>query len=181
MPTDRNLNSFTTITSPGGLPKVNSIFDFSADALAQLRLWLEQNPPAIGISNILGFSQFTANSNSVITAETTTSASYTDLATVGPTLTGLPDGQYIILYGAASSSSATGTQTAFVSVSVNGATAVDNDGAENQNNAIASVARAITSTLSNGGNNTITLKYRSTSGTATFAFRWLIALKFDNK
>ena len=182
MPTDRDPNLFPKIGPAGPLPKVNSIFDFSADALAQLRLWLEQNPPAIGISNILGFSQFTAEGASpVITQETTTSGTYTDLATVGPTITGLSDGQYVILFGSLASTSVAGT-AAIMSVQLNSATASDNDLAQSQSTNPTSIARGIVKTLANSGNNTITAKYRTDgTHTGTFSNRWLVALKFANK
>ena len=36
-------------------PLVKNIFDFSAEALGQIRTWLEQNPPAIPVTQIIGF------------------------------------------------------------------------------------------------------------------------------
>jgi hypothetical protein len=45
---------FPELGPPGQKPIVNSIFDFSDQALAGLRLYLEQNPPAIPITSILG-------------------------------------------------------------------------------------------------------------------------------
>ena len=57
MATDRQTDTFAQFTPPGKLPKVNSIFDFSDQALAGLRLWLEQNPPAIAVTSIIGFKQ----------------------------------------------------------------------------------------------------------------------------
>lgn len=55
--TDRIEGGFPTLTSPGGTPKITSIFDCSAEFLGQLRLWIEQNPPSISVKNILGFNQ----------------------------------------------------------------------------------------------------------------------------
>lgn len=34
---------WTTASAPGGIPKITSIFDFSAEALGQLKVWLEQS------------------------------------------------------------------------------------------------------------------------------------------
>src|SRR5438132_8766379 len=64
--------------------------------------------------------------SSVATAQNTTNGAYVDLATVGPTITGLPDGVYLIFHGAAL---VTGTadQQAFQSVSFNGAGPSDAD------------------------------------------------------
>jgi hypothetical protein len=46
---------FPTLRAPGGVPKIHSIFDFTAEALGQLRLWLEMNPPSIPVDQVLGF------------------------------------------------------------------------------------------------------------------------------
>lgn len=177
-----NNNDFATLTPPGQVPKIDSIFDVSAKFLAEFRLWLEQNPPAIGIKNILGFSQFTAQAASpVATQETTSSTAYVDLATVGPTLTNLPDGQYIIVFGCAAANNTAGIGSR-MSVQVNGTAAVDADnclmsGAENSG-----LARVVVKTLNNSGNNTVTAKYRcgNAAATAFFQVRWLVALKFTN-
>jgi hypothetical protein len=37
------------------LPAVRSIFDLSSEALGQLRTWLEQNPPSIPVTQIIGY------------------------------------------------------------------------------------------------------------------------------
>jgi microcystin-dependent protein len=37
------------------LPIVKNIFDLSSEALGQIRAWLEQNPPAIPITQVIGF------------------------------------------------------------------------------------------------------------------------------
>lgn len=41
------------------IPVVRSIFDFSAEALGELKTWLEQNPPSLAITSLLGYSQLT--------------------------------------------------------------------------------------------------------------------------
>lgn len=171
---------FGTLTAPGGTPKITSIFDFSAEALGELRLWLEQNPPAIGISNILGFSQFTAQPATTISvSESTTSATYTDLLTVGPALTGLPDGKYMLIFGGLVTSSAAGS--AWMAPQINATAASDTNGLSCGAGTTNSGAFACTVTLS-GGSNTITMKYRTDSGaTGTYTRRWLIALRYANK
>lgn len=45
------------------LPVVRSIFDFSAEALGELKTWLEQNPPAIPVTQVIGY---TTNAQSVL-------------------------------------------------------------------------------------------------------------------
>ena len=65
-----------------------------------LQSWLEANPPLLPISQIVGFSQFTTVvANARRLAETTTSQRLTNLATVGPQLTGLSDGIYDVIVG----------------------------------------------------------------------------------
>lgn len=161
-------------------PVVNSIFDFSADALGQLRTWLEQNPPAIPVTQILGFSQFTAASAPYIgTTETTTSLSFSDLATVGPTISGLSDGQYIIMFGAAASA-ASGDE-ADMGIQINGANVDPTQTVVTLSTSFTPAAMAVVTRLSGGGNNTIVAKYLSLKGgTASFGRRWMIALRFSN-
>lgn len=132
------------------------------------------------IGQIIGFSQFTVQSDFVITSESTASLVYTNLATVGPTLTGIPDGQYLLAFGAQTSVT---NDTASMSVSVNGVAASDNDSATiGTTGAVGgNIVRFISSTLSTGGNNSVTVKYRTNNGTVVpFLRRWLIALKYAN-
>jgi hypothetical protein len=169
-------------------PVVRNIFDFSTEALGELRTWLEQNPPAVTISSIIGFDQFTANvATDVGTNETTTSSTYVDLATVGPSLSGIPDGKYLVMFGF--TGKWTVAQTGQVmSVAMNGAAASDADacfvtptttgGAGTE----ASTMRVVAKTLSSGSNSIVS-KYRATQAgnTANFEFRWLVALRYANK
>lgn len=45
----------------GGAPFVTSIFDFSDEALQGIRNYLEINPPALPLANVLGYSSFVNN------------------------------------------------------------------------------------------------------------------------
>lgn len=165
----------------GQIPVVRSIFDFSAEALGELKTWLEQNPPSLAITSILGFTQFTATHAEVGTRETTTSATYADLATVGPTLTGVGPGTYVILYGAGSFNSAA-ANACWISVSLNGAAATDGDGSRVDSLATTgeqSQVRGLVKTLSLASNS-VTVKYKTGGGTASFENRWLIAIKAAN-
>jgi hypothetical protein len=143
--------------------------------------WITQDGIDIPISQVIGFAQFTAQTNVVpsLAGETTTSTSYTNLATSGPSLTSLPDGEYLLLYGSFCKSSVSGDST-ILSPSVNGAAASDDDLAGTQSSVLTSAARATTKSLSNGGNNTLDLKYRVTAGTGTYTHRFLVALKYAN-
>jgi hypothetical protein len=179
---EEDQHDFTQATLPGKQPVITSILrDFSAEALNELRQWLEVNPPAIPIYQLPGFTQFTAKASAPINvAESTTSASFVDLATVGPTLDRLPDGQYLVLWGALISTS--GPNAAYMGVSVNaGAVDVVNL-LSTLGTALAPGAYATTKTLNGGGNNTIRAKYAvQTAGqTGTFHLRWIVALKFAN-
>lgn len=144
--------------------------------------YLAVNQPQIPISNIFGFSQFTAKEGNTISSptETTTSTSYTDLPTVGPTITGLPDGKYVIFFGNTSSTSSSSAQ-ATTSVKVNSIEASDTDMLLNGSTVTVPVSRAILKTLSNGGNNTLAMRYKVfTAGTGSFRDRWMIALRYAN-
>ena len=163
------------------IPIIQNIFGVSSDFLGQLRTWLEQNPPSIPVTQILGFTQFAVQlATSVETTETTVSDTYADLATVGPTLTGLSDGKYLVLFGCSAKGSIAGSG-GLMGIATDTAVASDNEQAGNTYTDFVSVVRATTKTLSNG-NNTITAKYRrnNATGTASFAHRWLIALRYAN-
>lgn len=164
------------------IPLVKDIFGVSADFLGQLRTWFEQNPPAIPVSQIIGFNQFTAQNASVLTQETTTSTTFADLATVGPTLSSLPDGQYLFFLGCVAFNSGAGNQLT-MSIDVNSAGASSSDQTAADGPAATykvNLVRVVAKTLDNGGNNTVTCKYRVSAGTGTFLNRWLIAIRFSN-
>lgn len=142
--------------------------------------YLALNQPPISISQVFGFNQFTAQTDFQGTAAaTTTSVTYTDLSDgAGPQLTGLPDGQYLFWFGGTLKNA---TNSAFVSIDVNGAGATDAEGTfGGQFSGYCGVSRGITKTLNGGGNNTVTLKYRVTGGTGEWWYRSLIALRFGN-
>lgn len=169
----------------GQIPVITSILkDFSAEALGELRTWLEQNPPAVTISSIIGFEQFTVQVGTyVATQETTTSTTFTNLATVGPSLPELPNGQYIFAFGAIAFTDTALGFAARMSIDINGAGASTSDACATTiaSPGLTSISRITTATLS-AGNNTVTAKYLSDNNahTMTFGNRWLIALKYAN-
>lgn len=132
------------------------------------------------IGQIVGFSQFVIQEATEIGGnETTTSGSYTDLATVGPTLSGLPDGKYALFFGATVSSSSSGI-SAYMGLELNGT------GPTTSTQLISSAAvpvqamRVSVATLSSG-NNDVTVKYKTDLGvTGTYGNRYLYALKIAN-
>lgn len=145
--------------------------------------YIEVNPPLLPISQIAGFSQFTAQPADFVAAtETTTSTTYGDLATVGPVLSGLPDGQYLFYYGCASKVGTVDSgQEADMSISVNASTPADMDAVitEIQNYGMGMIV--VAKTLAAGGNNTVQAKYKSVDGSEVgFARRWMIGLRFAN-
>lgn len=137
----------------------------------------------IPVSQLLGYSQNQAQqATTVATAETTTSTSFTDLATTGPTLTGLPDGQYQVAFGATFDFSVGGAANAFMGVKANSTEAADNDSIfwNVPLGDFVPGTRVHTFTLTNGGNNTLTARYRVTGSTGRWRNRWLAAVRVAN-
>jgi hypothetical protein len=118
----------------------------------------------------------------VATSQTTTSLTYTDLATVGPSVTlTLPAGAtkaLVVLTAAANGS--VGNSFAFMSVAVSGASTVPpsdaNAYAVAGNDPVRASATVLISGLSSAGSLTFTAKYRVSSGTATFSTRDITVL-----
>lgn len=166
--------------------QIERLFGDPTELPAIFRQWLisyiEANPPLLPISQITGFSQFIARNDTkgTTSSESTSSATYVDLATSGPSLTDLSDGIYLIIHGARITAGPSGEQ-GYQSISVNGGAASDDDSAENENSKAVSTSIAMLKTLSSG-QNTIACKYRSNTGgvSVTFRRRWLVALKVAN-
>jgi hypothetical protein len=143
--------------------------------------WITQAGIDVPIGQVIGFSQTTPNTAiTIVAAEGTASASFTSLATAGPTITGLPDGKYVIYWGATHDS--TGGLNGFMGVKVNATEPIDDD-AIFWNLAAGTFvpgARAIEKTLAGGGNNTLLTRYRVSGGTGTWRYRWMLAVKVSN-
>lgn len=142
--------------------------------------YIQVNNLLLPISQIVGFSQFTAQiATPITTNETTGSTSYVDLTTTGPTLSGLSDGAYVFLFGAEAKNS-TGGDGAVMSLSYNGSGALDSDSALVTDTNFATIVGFATATLTSGAN-TVTAKYRAdVGGTANFQRRKLLALRYAN-
>lgn len=123
------------------------------------------------------------NKATVATSETRANATYGDLTTVGPTVSGLTTGTFALVIVAAQMSNNTNAGVAAMSVAVSGATTV---AASDANSALSQVPTAandfrrfsavIPVTLT-AGSNTFTAKYRSGGvDTASFKDRTLIVL-----
>lgn len=119
----------------------------------------------------------------VATSQTTTTTSYTNLATVGPTVTCATSNRAVVFFASEISNSGTAGASS-VSVDVTGATTIGasnawravQDGVAASNVNRVGVAHLFTSL--NAGNNTFTMKYLAGSGTATFGNREIIVLPF---
>lgn len=144
--------------------------------------YVARSVPKLPISQVFGFQLQRIRSATVDTAQTTTSTSYTDLSTAGPTLSELANGWYLLIFGGDGSAS-TASASPRMSPSINGATAVDADAVVlsahfNDQTAISTNLRVLMVHLNTpGGNNEIIMKYRTAAGTARFAFRFLHAIK----
>lgn len=187
--------------SPEERSFLQRIMAFPADLPPQFRSWMLDyiavNGLEIPISQVRGYEnavqkivdktiqqfQSTIYTHTVSGAlQGTTSSSYTDLATPGPTLSSLPDGSYLLWYGAYIDQDAD-VQSA-MSLSINSASAVDLDAVKGGVDGLSgdqvrmSISRAVAKTLS-GGSNTITCKYKRITGSATPQWdnRWIIALR----
>jgi hypothetical protein len=175
---------FPELKAPGQRPVVNSIFDFSDQALSGLRLYLEQNPPAIPITSILGFSGFTVKAAAVSASFTATLGTWeADGTHPGPTLSGLADGSYVLLWGAESNTSVAGAIAA-MSAKVNSTASDFGMSASTKAVDQITIMSATTATLSNAGSNTVTCEYWgsvASGATGTFGRRFLIAIKYANK
>jgi hypothetical protein len=160
---EEDQHDFTQATLPGKQPVITSILrDFSAEALNELRQWLEVNPPAIPIYQLPGFTQFTRKPQIRSTwRRRRRRSSFVDLATVGPTLDRTPDGQYLILWGA------------LISTTRPNAASHGDLGQRWRSSTSSTFSRpseqarprryATSKTLNGGGNNTIRAKYASDS------------------
>jgi hypothetical protein len=99
---------------------LDNIYQVSPLFLGDLGEYFTQNPFPIPISQVDGYTAQTPYSApSIATEETTSSAVFVDLNTPGPLLTGLPDGLYMLNWGATAKISTVLTR-ARMCISVNG-------------------------------------------------------------
>lgn len=163
--------------------KIRSIYELSPQALGELRSYMETSGFQLPISQVVGFTQFTAQYENVSNSEAITSSTYSDIATVGPEITNLPSGSYLLIYGAYLEGQPSSNTVAYCSPSVNGSTPSDSQAAIQQALYQVSVSAASLATLSND-TNSVKLQYRrSTSGpyNPTATYRWLVALRYANR
>ena len=126
----------------------------------------------------------TRSTQNVATGETTTSVTYTDLATSGPAVTITPTNavatDQIILYSATMDTSSAGNRS-FMSPAIAGAAASDIDAQINTSGGASqpyrNSAHALPTAVASGS--THTAKYRVTAGTGTFADRRISAFTLN--
>ncbi|HSE08468.1 MAG TPA: hypothetical protein VLB29_07365 [Nocardioidaceae bacterium] len=117
----------------------------------------------------------------IATSETTTSTSFTDLTTPGPTVTATTSNLALVIFGCEQSNSGSGSTRSSVDVSgastiaaadIRSLTLSGTAGSEFQ------ASHAVFYDDLTPGLNTFTMKYRVSSGTGTFARRRLIVLPY---
>lgn len=131
-------------------------------------------------SGVNTISEREITSDTVSTAQTTTSTSYTDLTTLGPQHT-VATGVAALVFWGANTTNTVANEASLMSVAVSGATTIAaSDGyalcvrgpvSPSTNSAAQFRLFALTP-----GNNTFTCKYRTQSGTATFTERRLTVI-----
>jgi hypothetical protein len=182
-PTDPAANQF------GGTPVVvHTAQQISPQAIEGIAQLLEIRGIRTPISQIVGYTQQTARSDSVVAEAHTTSSTYADpnvSGGAGPTLTGLMQGSYTVWFGGAGGGLLASNVVAFMAVSVNGSVPSNDDlSCEYQATGHVSGARVILAQLSSPGNtNTLKLLYRSSDGTdrCDVRRRWIVAIPYGGK
>lgn len=140
---------------------------------------ITDNSPSAGEITIAATAGgITLGHGEVLTGESTSSTSYTDLATVGPTATVTVGASGLILVGWNTQTAS--SASAIASVALSGANTVaanDNFSLFNANSLGSAIGRTYVFTGLAAGATTVTVKYRVGSGTQTFSRRsvWAIA------
>ena len=173
--------------TPTEVETLKKVFSSPLDIPQEWKAWivsyLEANPPSIPLSQILGYKVNAFASPRVWTSgtwPTTNNAAYGDASDgLGPEIKDMPDGTYVILFGCMASGSS-GSNANYVSLSVNGATAVDADAVQSwQGPQPEVIFTAIFKTLTNDNKNTLKMKYKrlETGSNMTVNGRWIIAIR----
>ncbi len=133
--------------------------------------YFAQNIPLIPYGNFLGSKVNIAKSGDfILTTQGPATSAYGNLATVGPSIVGLADGVYIVLWGASTTG---GAHEGFMGVSVNGDTPLDSESAGSQFDQQIAHGRIIT--LKNDHNSSIVCKYKGTQ--QSWGGRWIVVIR----
>jgi hypothetical protein len=129
------------------------------------------NVPLIPYGNFLGSKLNIAKSGDYITTtQGPATSAYGNLATVGPSVNGIADGVYLVLWGAVTTG---GAHEGFMGLSVNGDTPVDAEAAASADDQTIAHGRLIT--LKNDNNSTIVCKYKGTQ--QNWGRRWIVVIR----
>jgi hypothetical protein len=182
----------TTVVSAsamsGSLTKLSDGTDFLRAGSNVTLVTGSNGSVTVSASSLASISTYTSAS-SVATSESTTSSTYVDLATVGPTVT-MTTGTSVVCHMFANVAATTGLGGAAISVAVSGATTVaasDSPGANGGGWATVSAAANINYSMAGAviftgltpGVNTFTLKYRVNAITGAFRNRRLVVQRLN--
>jgi hypothetical protein len=121
----------------------------------------------------------------VATSQTTTSTTYADLATVGPTVSSLTTGTFALVVLTAFMSNSGAGNTSLMTFDVSGATTLTHAGGSVDTLSLSTVSdianagrrfSAVYPVTLTAGSNTFTAKYRVSAGTGTFIDRNIIVI-----
>jgi hypothetical protein len=169
---------FTSSTRPSGAYEGQLIYETDTDLVKSYNgtSWFTVGPTTQAISAI--------DQALVTTNQTTTSTSYTDLATAGPTVTLTTGTSALCIWGARYDDDTNAGADGYMSVAVSGASTVSASdsyaaygfqGFGGSNQLPLSFSYKFTGLTA--GSNTFTAKYKRSGGTAAgFSYRWLIVI-----
>ena len=127
--------------------------------------------PAAGGLTIAATNTY-SQSAAVTTSQTTTSTTFTDLATGGPAITMSPGATQTHVIGISAFAVNSGASVSYIGVTVGGAAVADGEVAAISGTNQATISRTIRApSQSNGAIHT--MKYRVSGGTGTFEVRWI--------
>lgn len=131
-------------------------------------------------SQVQGLNQLSPSAaQTIVTGESTSSLSFVDLSTVGPQITGLSNGTYLVNFGC---QILTAGDVGIMAIQSNTTSiAGTNDAAFAGGSPMnITVSRSVLVILDEANNNTLCAKYAVTAGTQEFSKRWMTALKVGN-
>jgi hypothetical protein len=152
---------------PDGAPLLSEPIHFPDKFKSWLLDYFAVNPPSIPFSHIFGSQLNLARSGDFVGTSQAglSSTAYVDIATVGPQVTDVADGKYLVMYGAHCRDR--------TSLSVNGATPTDADSLYGKESTPPGARMKIVS-VQNDNLNTFKLQYK---GTRNFSRRWLTIVR----
>lgn len=175
-------NMFVPFKQGGHYVVTDLITQVAPAVLGDLSAYFTANPFPIPIAQVTGYTDQTPFVATNIQAEeSTTSTSYTNLTTPGPSLTNLPNGTYMVTWGCLAVCSAQ-TFRAVMALSINNASPDDTKRAQVNSTSLVGASNNSEFTLNMGlSGNSITAQYRVTAaGTGIFGSRYLSATRIGS-